>query len=54
MRGSELSMPELSRRVGTFTYEYLFASDEPVEIEWGDAMFNVDGKQFPCSPYDDK
>ena len=42
------------RRVGTFTYEYLFASDEPVEIEWGDAMFNVDGKQFPCSPYDDK
>ncbi|SEH79972.1 hypothetical protein SAMN02910265_02756 [Ruminococcus flavefaciens] len=42
------------RRVGTFTYEYLFASDEPVEIEWGDAMLNVDGKQFPCSPYDDK
>lgn len=42
------------RRVGTFTYEYLFASDEPAEIEWGDQFFNVDGKQYPCSPYDDK
>lgn len=46
---------EYYRRVGTFCHDYLFSSEEIVDIEWGDGdYFYADGDKFMYSPYDEK